>query len=109
MVKLGPPAGIFESAHEAFVSMDAERRIVEWNARAAEMFGCDRSDAIGMTVAEAIITPAQREAHRAGLHHFHLRPDRARRPGAASPRLGCRVEAPEACRQPECLKLPTAP
>jgi PAS domain S-box-containing protein len=70
VVTLGPPEDIFESAHEAFVSMDAEGRIVQWNARAEEMFGYDRGEAIGMTVAETIIPPQQREAHREGLRRF---------------------------------------
>jgi PAS domain S-box-containing protein len=70
MVMPGPPEDIFESAYEAFVSMDAEGRIVRWNAAAEEMFGYDRGDALGMTVAEAIVPPQQRAAHREALRRF---------------------------------------
>jgi PAS domain S-box-containing protein len=50
--------------------MDAQGRIVHWNARAAEMFGYDKSEAVGMTLADAVIAPDQRAAHRAGLRRF---------------------------------------
>jgi PAS domain S-box-containing protein len=70
VVKLGPPEGIFESAHEAFVSMDENGRIVFWNARAEEMFGYDRDEAIGMAVADAVIPPEHRDAYSAGLRRF---------------------------------------
>jgi PAS domain S-box-containing protein len=70
MVKLAPPDDIFEFAHEAYVSMDAEGRIVGWNAQAEAMFGYPRDEAIGMTVAETIVPPALRERHRAGVERF---------------------------------------
>src|SRR4051794_12830437 len=69
-VNLAPPEDIFESAHEAYVCMDEEGRIVQWNARAEAMFGYPRDEAIGMTVAEAIVPPELREQHRAGVERF---------------------------------------
>ncbi len=62
--------GIFESAHEAFVSMDEGGHIVFWNARAEELFGYSKQEAIGMAVADALIPVQQRAAHREGLRHF---------------------------------------
>lgn len=59
----GPPHDILESAHEAFISMDAEGRIVYWNARAVEMFGYEKREALGMLVADAVVPAERREAH----------------------------------------------
>jgi PAS domain S-box-containing protein len=70
VVRPGPPQDIFETAHEAFISMDAQGAVVYWNARAEEMFGYARQEAIGQPVADMLIPPEQRAAHRAGLRRF---------------------------------------
>jgi PAS domain S-box-containing protein len=69
-VRPGPPHDIFESAHDAFISMDGEGRIVYWNARAVEMFGYEKHEALGMCVADAVIPPNERDAHREGLRRI---------------------------------------
>jgi PAS domain S-box-containing protein len=66
----GPPRDIFECTHEAFISMDPAGRIVYWNACAVKMFGYEKHEALGMLVAEAVIPPEQRAAHREGLRRF---------------------------------------
>ena len=38
---------IIESAYDAFVSMDAEGRVTDWNPRAEKMFGFTRAQALG--------------------------------------------------------------
>ncbi len=58
---------ILAIARNAFVSLDAEGRVLEWNARAEEVFGYSRSEAIGSDLAELIVPPRYREEHRAGL------------------------------------------
>ena len=70
MVKPGPAQDIFEAAHEAFITMDADGAVVYWNARAEELFGYTKAEAIGMSVADTLIPAGQREAHRAGLRRF---------------------------------------
>jgi PAS domain S-box-containing protein len=50
--------------------MDAQGRIVYWNARAEEMFGYPRGDALGMMLADAVIPAEQHAAHHAGLRRF---------------------------------------
>ncbi|MEA2157467.1 MAG: hypothetical protein QOE11_3607 [Solirubrobacteraceae bacterium] len=50
--------------------MDADGRVVYWNARAQEMFGYGREEALGMSVADLLIPAEDREAHRAGLRRF---------------------------------------
>jgi PAS domain S-box-containing protein len=69
-MKVGRPQDIFESVHEAFISMDADGRIVFWNARAEEMFGYSKRDAIGMLVADAVIPAEHHEAYLDGLRRF---------------------------------------
>jgi PAS domain S-box-containing protein len=64
---LGQAQAILDVAHNAFISMDEEGRIVYWNARAEEVFGFTRTEALGQTVVETIIPERYRDAHRRGL------------------------------------------
>jgi PAS domain S-box-containing protein len=50
--------------------MNGAGEIVEFNQAAERMFGHRREDAVGRTVAELIIPPRFREAHRNGLHRY---------------------------------------
>lgn len=61
---------IINSAMSAVIVIDAAGIIVDWNARAEKMFGWSREDAIGRELAELIIPPQFREAHRKGIQHF---------------------------------------
>jgi PAS domain S-box-containing protein len=61
---------IIDTAQEAFVGMDAEGRIIEWNRRAERTFGWPRDEALGRTLAETIIPEQHRDAHRRGLERF---------------------------------------
>jgi PAS domain S-box-containing protein len=54
-------------APNAFVSLDGEGRVLEWNDRATELFGYARSEAVGAELAELIVPPRYRERHRTGL------------------------------------------
>ncbi len=58
---------VVQIAPSAFVSLDAAGRVLDWNPRAAELFGYPREEAIGADLAELIIPPRYRERHRAGL------------------------------------------
>jgi PAS domain S-box-containing protein len=58
---------ILEIAPNAFVSLDAEGRVLEWNDRATELFGYSRAEALGAELAELIVPAHYRERHRAGL------------------------------------------
>jgi PAS domain S-box-containing protein len=58
---------ILEVARNAFVSLDAEGRVQEWNRRATELFGYSRSEAIGSELAEMVVPERYRAEHRAGL------------------------------------------
>jgi PAS domain S-box-containing protein len=61
---------VLEAADEAFIEMDDQGRVTEWNRKAEAIFGWRRSEAVGRTVAEIVIPPGQRDAHRAGLEKF---------------------------------------
>jgi PAS domain S-box-containing protein len=66
----GQAQSILELTHSAFVSMDAEGRIVYWNARAEEMFGYRRDEVLGKVLADTLVPERYREAHWQGLGRF---------------------------------------
>ena len=61
---------IISSAHDAFVSIDANGRIKDWNKQAESTFGWQRAEAIGRYLHETIIPPQYRDAHIRGMSHF---------------------------------------
>lgn len=61
---------ILTQAPDAFVSLDREGRISEWNRRAEVVFGWRRDEVLGRPLADVLIPPAQRHAHNAGFAHF---------------------------------------
>jgi len=62
---------VVDTAHDAFVGMGSDGRIIAWNARAEATFGWKREEVIGRLLAETIIPPSFREAHQKGLNRFH--------------------------------------
>jgi PAS domain S-box-containing protein len=61
---------IVDTAHDAFVAMDAAGRIVDWNPQAEAEFGWSRDEVIGRELAATLIPDDFRSAHRRGLEHF---------------------------------------
>ncbi|QGZ37963.1 PAS domain S-box-containing protein [Pseudoduganella flava] len=61
---------ILETAHDAFIGMDSEGRITDWNPRAEQVFGWRRDEVLGLALQDTIVPPAQRAAHAAGLKRF---------------------------------------
>jgi diguanylate cyclase (GGDEF)-like protein/PAS domain S-box-containing protein len=61
---------IIDTADDAFVAIDTESRILEWNRAAERTFGWDRAEAIGKSLAETIIPERHRDAHLQGLARF---------------------------------------
>jgi PAS domain S-box-containing protein len=61
---------ILDTAHDAFVGMDSDGRIVSWNAQAQQTFGWTRDEVLGRNLAETIIPPDFREAHSKGMQRF---------------------------------------
>jgi len=61
---------ILTTAHDAFVAMDRDGVITDWNPRARVTFGWTREEALGRDLAETIIPKRFREHHRQGLERF---------------------------------------
>jgi len=61
---------ILDTAYEAFVSMDAGGRILDWNAEAERVFGWSREEALGRLLVETIVPVRYRDAHVRGLAHY---------------------------------------
>jgi len=66
---------IVDTAHDAFIGINREGRIVEWNAQATATFGWTRDEAVGQCLTDTIIPPEFRSAHTEGLRRFHATGD----------------------------------
>ena len=65
-----PLEQIVEHAHEAFISIDADGRVLGWNREAERTFGWPRERAVGAVLRDLIIPERYREAHDRGLARF---------------------------------------
>jgi PAS domain S-box-containing protein len=61
---------VVDTALDAVISMDASGRITGWNKRAESIFGWPAAEVLGRSLAETIIPPSHREAHRRGLEKY---------------------------------------
>jgi PAS domain S-box-containing protein len=61
---------MLESALDAVVTMNHEGQVMGWNHAAEAIFGHPSSEAIGREMAELIVPPGLRDAHRRGLARF---------------------------------------
>ncbi|MEX0835521.1 MAG: PAS domain S-box protein [Nitriliruptor sp.] len=78
--------GILAAATDAFVGMDADGIVTEWNRAAEELLGWDRPEAVGRRLSETIIPERFRRAHERGLRHYLATGE--------GPVIGQRVELP---------------
>ncbi len=60
---------IIESATDAFISIDSEDNVTEWNHRAETLFGWQRDEVLGRDLTDLVIPDRAKEAHRAGVEH----------------------------------------
>jgi diguanylate cyclase (GGDEF)-like protein/PAS domain S-box-containing protein len=58
---------ILDAALDAVVTIDLQGRVLEFNSAAERTFGYRRADILGLELAELIVPPAYREAHRHAL------------------------------------------
>ncbi len=58
---------LVDTANDAFVRLDAAGTIVEWNARAEDMFGWPAADAVGRRLSDTVVPVRYRAAHDDGL------------------------------------------
>ncbi len=61
---------IIDTALDAVIGMDGQGLILDWKRRAETIFGWTREEAVGRELADTIIPPQYKEAHRRGLQHF---------------------------------------
>lgn len=61
---------IIEIAHDAFISLDRDGRVLDWNPRAEEISGYTREEALGRDAGELLVPERYRERHRAGLREL---------------------------------------
>ena len=61
---------ILETAFDAFIAMDRQGLITDWNRQAQIIFGWSKEDVLGKKLAEFIIPPKYREAHQKGMGLF---------------------------------------
>jgi PAS domain S-box-containing protein len=87
-------AGIIDSAMDAIVSIDEDRRIVLFNTAAEQMFGCDASQAIGQSL-DQFIPERFREKHRRGLEAFGATAATQRSMGTIGQLYGLRADGTE--------------
>jgi PAS domain S-box-containing protein len=63
-------SAILESALDCWITMDHQGRVAEFNPAAERVFGYRRDQVLGQLLADLIIPPSLRAAHRAGLEHY---------------------------------------
>jgi PAS domain S-box-containing protein len=61
---------IIDTVYEAFISMDEEGRIIEWNAEAERVFGWSRDEAVGRLLADTVVPERYRTGHVEGLGRY---------------------------------------
>ena len=61
---------VLNCALSATVVIDLNGMIIDWNSRAERMFGRTRQEVLGQELAELIVPPTHRQAHRQGMKHF---------------------------------------
>jgi len=63
---------IIETALDAFIGMDSNGQVTDWNAQAESTFGWVRSEAVGRELRELIIPHRHGQAHPQDVHNFLL-------------------------------------
>lgn len=61
---------ILENSHDAFVALDSDGHITDWNVKAEQTFGWTSEEALGKDFADLIIPREHREAHRREMMQF---------------------------------------
>lgn len=61
---------IIDTAYDAFITIDADGLITNWNRQAEITFGWSRGEVVGKPLTETIMPAHYREAHQKGIQHF---------------------------------------
>ena len=63
-------AAVLDSVLDCIITMDADGKVIGFNAASERTFGYAKAEAIGRTLADLIIPPRLRDAHAAGLARY---------------------------------------
>jgi PAS domain S-box-containing protein len=58
---------VIDSAHDAYISIDSNSIILDWNPSAEKLFGWSRTEAIGSPLIETIIPERFHQGHQKGM------------------------------------------
>ncbi|HEU4592804.1 MAG TPA: PAS domain S-box protein, partial [Steroidobacteraceae bacterium] len=61
---------IVETALDGVITLDSKGIVIGWNTQAEKMFGWARAEVIGRELAEHVIPPRDRQAHRQGVRRY---------------------------------------
>jgi PAS domain S-box-containing protein len=61
---------ILQNAYDAFIAVDAQGRITDWNVKATQLFGWTEREAVGRNLAEVLVPPEDRARHTEGFGRF---------------------------------------
>ncbi len=61
---------VIDNAYDAYVCIDEDGLIIDWNLQAESTFGWSAEEAIGQSLDDMIIPEIHRKAHRAGMKHY---------------------------------------
>jgi PAS domain-containing protein len=61
---------ILNAAHDAFVAINMNGEIIEWNRQAEIVFDWNREQVMGLKISDIVVPLSSREAHVAGLKKF---------------------------------------
>ncbi|WP_337059794.1 PAS domain S-box protein [Kineococcus sp. G2] len=64
-------------APDAFVSIDGDGMLTEWNQAAADLLGWDRAEVLGLPMTQVVVPPELRQVHDAGLARYRTTGERA--------------------------------
>ncbi len=87
-------AGIIHSAMDAIITVDADQRVVLFNAAAEQLFGCAAADVLGHSL-DRFIPERHRVIHRQHLDNFARTRETSRRMGALRDLVALRADGVE--------------
>jgi PAS domain S-box-containing protein len=61
---------ILRNTYDAFIAIDAQGRVTDWNPQAARLFGWSETEALGREIGELLAPPDTRAAHERGFAQF---------------------------------------
>ena len=85
---------VLESSQDGIIEMDGAGFVTGWNPQAERIFGYTRARAMGQELAELIVPPAYRDAHRKGVAKLKA-PDASNMLGKRLEVIGMRADGSE--------------